>query len=102
MTGLVKTVSELTFSYVDREARWFNRYNKNNRELEWAYKEGFYQTRIQEMLGLLPEVLLGKIQDRLVAKLEALPGEVERNRSPEELDRLIHKFQRGDRPPGNS
>jgi hypothetical protein len=102
MTNLARTVSELTFSYADREARWFNRYNKDNRDLEWAYKEGFYQARIKELLELPPEGYLEKIHAALIRAMKKLPGEAERNRSPEELEHLIDDFQRSNSPPRDS
>jgi len=75
MTDLIKTVAELTFSYADREARWLNRYNKDSQDLEWAYKEGFYQTRIEELLRLISEEHLEKIHGLLVQKMSILPGD---------------------------
>ena len=94
MPDFIKTVSELTFSCADREAKWLNRYNKDSKDLEWAYKEGFYQTRIAELLGLIPEEYLEKIQGLLLRKMANLPGEAEQNRSPEEVARFIHDLQR--------
>ena len=102
MTDLIKTVSELTFACADREARWFNRYNRDSRDLEWAHKEGFYQARIKELLRLIPEEHLEKIHAILVRKMDGLPGEAQRNRSPEELARLIHELQRNTSPPGDT
>ena len=93
MPDLIKTVSELTFSCADREAKWLNRYNKDSKDLEWAYKEGFYQTRIVELLRLIPEEYLEKIHELLLRKLADLPGAAERNRTPEEVAHLIHRFQ---------
>jgi len=80
----------------DREARWLNRYNKDSRDLEWAYKEGFYQARIRELFRLIPAGHLEKIHELLLRKMAELPGAAERNRSPEELAQLIRRFQAGD------
>jgi hypothetical protein len=102
MTALVQTVSALTFAYAHREASWFNRYNKDSKDLEWAYKEGFYQTRIEELLGLIPHDHLEKIHTLIVQKMEKLPGEAERNRNSEELDRFIHDLQRSTSSPVDS
>jgi hypothetical protein len=85
MTDLVRTVSELTFAYADRKARWLNRYNNDSRDLEWAYKEGFYQKRIEELLGLIPGEALERIHVMLTHKMDDLPGEAERKRNPANL-----------------
>ena len=93
MTEIINTISELTFSYADREAKWLNRYNKDSEILEWAYKEGFYQTRIVELLRLIPEEHLKTIHTLILRKMANLRGEAERSRSPEQRARFIHDIQ---------
>jgi len=46
---LAQSVADLTFTYAEREAVWLNRYNKDDKSLKWAFKEGFYQKRIREL-----------------------------------------------------
>ncbi len=96
MNDLIENLSALTFACADREAKWFNRYNKDSRDLEWAYKEGIYQARIKELLRLIPEEHLKKIHELLLRKMADLPGATERNRSPGELAQLLRRFQAGD------
>ena len=100
MSDLIENLTALTFACADREARWFNRYNRlqpnGSLELEWGYKEGFYQTRIRELYRLMPSGHLEKIHEILLSKMASLPGEAERNRSPEELAQLIRRFQADD------
>lgn len=87
MSNLIQTIAELTFAFADREAKWLNRYNRlqpnGSLELEWGYKEGFYQTRFVELLHLLPDAHLERMMDIIRSRLEALPGSTTSPASPE-------------------
>lgn len=61
MANLAENTAKLIFEHADREAKHFNRYNKTDQGLEFAYKEGYYQKRIKELLHLLPEGSLEKL-----------------------------------------
>jgi hypothetical protein len=93
MSTLAKTLAELTFTYAEREAVWLNRYNKDDKNLEWAFKEGFYQKRIRELLGLISDEHLEKLLAIITARLEHPPGEATRRRSTEETMELIGRFR---------
>jgi hypothetical protein len=82
----------LTFAYADREAAWLNRYNKEDKALEWSYKQGFYQKRFQELLSLLPDDVVLKMHQVISAKTAQPPGEATRNRSADETLRLIRRI----------
>lgn len=84
--------SALTFAYADREAAWLNRYNKENKALEWGYKEAFYQKRFCELLRLLPDDVVLKMHQVMTLKAAQPPGEATRNRSVEETIRLIRRI----------
>ncbi len=87
MSDLIQTIAELTFAYADREARWLNRYNRlqpnGSLELEWGYKEGFYQTRYVELLRLIPAEHLERMLGIIRSRLEALPGSTTSPTSPD-------------------
>lgn len=93
MTDLAQSVAELTFSYADREAKWLNRYNKDDKALEWTWKEAFYKKRIKELLELISEENLQKCRVIISKKLANPPGEATRNRSPEETQGLIKRLR---------
>lgn len=93
MSTLAETLAELTFTYAEREAAWLNRYNKDDKNLEWAFKEGFYQKRIRELLGLIADEDLEKLHAIITARLENPPGEATRRRSPAETMELIGRFR---------
>lgn len=61
MANLAENTAKLIFEHADREAKHFNRYNKDDQGLEFAYKEGYYQKRIQELLALQPKESLAKL-----------------------------------------
>lgn len=82
----------LTYAYADREAAWLNRYNQNNKALEWAYKEAFYKKRFSELLKLLPDDQVARLHQVISAKIEQAPGESTRQRSPEETLSLIRRI----------
>ena len=64
----------MTFAYADREAAWLNRYNKEDKTLEWAFKEGFYQKCFQELLILLPDEAVERLHLIISQKMTNLPG----------------------------
>jgi hypothetical protein len=41
MPSLAQSVADLTFAYDEPDAVWLNRYNKDDKSLERAFKEGF-------------------------------------------------------------
>lgn len=86
-------VAALTFAYADREAAWLNRYNQEDKALEWAFKEGFYKKRFQELLVLLPDDAVEKLNLIISQKMTNLPGESTRNRSTEDNLKLIKRFR---------
>lgn len=88
MSTLAQTIAELTFTYAEREAVWQNRYNQHDL-LYWTYKEGFYQKRIQELLKLISDEHLQQMHVIITGKLANPPGEAARNRTPEEVTRLV-------------
>jgi hypothetical protein len=85
-------VATLTFAYADREAAWLNRYNKDDKTLEWAFKESFYQKRFQELLVLLSDDAVERLHLIISRKLTYLPGESTRNRSTEDSLKLIKRL----------
>lgn len=93
MPSLAQSVADLTFAYAEREAIWLNRYNKDDKSLEWAFKEGFYQKRIRELLGLIADEDLEKLHTIITARLENPPGEATRRRSPAATTELIGRFR---------
>lgn len=95
-------VATLTFAYADREAAWLNRYNKDDKSLEWAFKEGFYQKHFQELLVLLPDEAVEKIQLIISRKMTNLPGESTRNRSAGDTLHLITQFRQAVADPNTS
>lgn len=96
-------IASLTFAYADREAAWLNRYNMGDKELEWAFKEGFYKKRFQELLVLLPDDAVERLHLIISQKMTNLPGESTRNRSTEDslklIKRLSHAIEDADTPP---
>jgi hypothetical protein len=86
-------VARLTFAYADREAAWLNRYNKGDKEVEWAFKESFYQKRFQELLILLPDDAVERLHLITSQKMSNLPGESTRNRSAEDALKLINRLR---------
>lgn len=96
-------VATLTFAYADREAAWLNRYNKEDKTLEWAFKESFYQTRFQELLVLLSDDAVERLHLIISQKMTNLPGESTRKRSTEDslklIKRLSHAIEDEDTPP---
>ncbi len=93
MPSLAQSVADLTFAYAEREAVWLNRYNKDDKSLEWAFKEGFYQKRIRELLVLIADERLEKLHAIIKAMLEQPPGEPTRRRSPAAAMELIGRFR---------
>ena len=93
MSNLAQTIAELTFSYAERKAVWLNRYNKDDQDLYWAYKEGFYQRRIRELLGHLPPQKLLQLHAIITDKLSYPDGELTRRRSVAEVVRLAKMLQ---------
>jgi hypothetical protein len=93
----------LTFAYTDREAAWLNRYNKEDKTLEWAFKESFYQKRFQELLVLLSDDAVERLHLIILQKMTNLPGESTRNRSAEDslklIKRLSHAIEVAGTPP---
>jgi hypothetical protein len=86
-------VASLTFAYADREAAWLNRYNKWDKEVEWAFKEGFYKKRFQELLVLLPDEAVERLHLIISQKMTNLPGESTRSRSAKDTLKLIKRFR---------
>lgn len=101
MSTLAETLAELTFTYAEREAVWLNRYNKDDKSVEWAFKEGFYQKRIRELLGLIADEHLEKLHAIITARLENPPGETTRRRSPSETMELIGRFRHSTESPAS-
>jgi hypothetical protein len=85
-------IASLTLAYADREAAWLNRYNKGDKEVEWAFKEGFYKKRFQELLILLPDEAVERLHLIISQKMSNLPGESTRNRSAEDTLKLIKRL----------
>jgi hypothetical protein len=85
-------VATLTFAYADREAAWLNRYNKEDKTLEWAFKESFYKKRFQELVALLPDDAVERLHLIISQKMSNLPGESTRNRSAEDTLKLIKRL----------
>ncbi len=96
-------IASLTFAYADREAAWLNRYNKGDKEVEWAFKEGFYKKRFQELLVLLPDDAVERLHLIISQNMTNLPGESTRSRSTEDslklIKRLSHAIEDADTPP---
>jgi len=86
-------VARLTFAYADREAAWLNRYNKGDKEVEWAFKESFYKKRFQELVALLPDDAVERLHLSISQKMTNLPGESTRNRSAEDTLKLIKRLR---------
>jgi hypothetical protein len=99
MPSLAQSVADLTFAYAEREAVWLNRYNKDDTSVEWAFKEGFYQKRIRELLGLIADEHLETLHAIITARLEHPPGEATRRRSPAETMELIGGFRHSIKSP---
>jgi hypothetical protein len=96
-------VATLTFAYADREAAWLNRYNKGDKEVEWAFKESFYKKRFQELLVLLSDDAVERLHLIISQKMANLPGESTLNRSAEDtlklIKRLSHAIEVAGTPP---
>lgn len=92
-TNIRQEVARLTFAYADREAAWLNRYNKGDKEVEWAFKESFYKKRFQELVALLPDDAVERLHLIISQKMTNLPGEATRNRSAEDTLKLIKRLR---------
>ncbi|WP_395715804.1 hypothetical protein [Prosthecobacter sp.] len=101
MPSLAPTVADLTFAYADREAAWLNRYNKDDKSLEWAFKEDFYQKRIRELLVLITDERLEKLHAIIKAMFEQPAGEAMRRRSPAATMELIGRFRQACEDPAS-
>ncbi len=92
-TCIRQEVATLTFDYADREAAWLNRYNKDDKTLEWAFKESFYKKRFRELVALLSDDAVERLHLIISQKMTKLPGESTRNRSAEDTLKLIHRLR---------
>jgi len=101
MPSLAPAIADLIFAYADREAAWLNRYNKDDKNLEWAFKEGFYQKRIRELLVLIADERLEKLHAIITAMLEQPPGDATRRRSPAATMELIGRFRQACEAPAS-